>query len=390
MVFSSCACSLLPFTFEQAGGGKAHDVEGHDGDDEHGAGGGINGGQSIFTQVLSAYLDPRTTNLPEDVQVVYMQNALKVLTAASRHLKDDIELERILALLKERLLIFMQSVHVEVQERATTFRNLLVSCKVFLLDKSKDGGDKEEKAEEPLNLLMASVPDGSAGVSAARLNQPLLEALFAEQLQPVNPKAQKKVPVPDGLVLDVPIDVSSFENLKSYAGGFPKNPDLAQVCFTQIYMAPDPNEDTIEMIFSGSAGGTPHRRAGYEEAGGDSPLIGGDHQHDEASRRARWQATPFYLPPGGGGGALGGVGGAAAGIDETDIDSIPIIRLTPEDLEGKARRRGTGKRRSKKDRHTSSRHHSFSSSGGLPPAHVMKDEMMPEGAVDSGGEESEK
>ena len=160
-------------------------------------------------------------------------------------------------------------------------------------------------------------------------------------------------------------------------------------------MAPDPNEDTIDMIFSGSAGGTPLRRSGYEEARGDSPLSGqysrheqGGYQDDEAQRRARWQATPFYLPPASGGGG-GGAGGA---IDDADIDNIPIIRLTSADLDGTpggSRSKKGSRRKSKKgDRH--SRHHHSSSSGSLPTAEVMKEEMMPEGAVDSGGEEAEK
>lgn len=153
-----------------------------------------------------------------------MQNAVKVLSAACRHVASDAALERIIGLVRDRLLIFMQSVHVEVQERATTFRNLLVALGILAPERHKAAGSTQAPpaVSDTLNLLMSEAHEASGGVSAARLNQHVLAALTGEQLQPVNPKAQKKVPMPPGLDLDAPLDPHAFEQLLDYQQGFPK------------------------------------------------------------------------------------------------------------------------------------------------------------------------
>lgn len=132
------------------------------------------------------------TNLPQDVQVVYMQNALKVFTAACHNVGPDEALERILLLVRDRITLFMQSVHIEVQERATTFRNLLSSLGILVVETKPD---TPPRLETPNDLLLGLGQDSVAtgGVSAARLNKGLLAALCAEALQPVNAKAQRKV-----------------------------------------------------------------------------------------------------------------------------------------------------------------------------------------------------
>lgn len=155
------------------------------------------------------------------MQVVYMQNATKVFSAACRHVASDVTLELIITLLRDRLLVFMQSVHVEVQERATTFRNLLSSLDILASEQPKQA-KPQTPSEDPLNDLLNQPHEASGGVSAARLNKHLLHALSAEQLQPVNPKAQRKVPVPEGLDLDAPFSPKAFKDLLEFSDGFPK------------------------------------------------------------------------------------------------------------------------------------------------------------------------
>merc|ERR1712070_311992 len=79
----------------------------------------------IFYHVLKAYLDSRVTNLPPDVQAVYLQNSCKVFVTACRNIEDDGRLLQVIGLFNTQLLLFMQSVHIEVQERSTTLKSLL-------------------------------------------------------------------------------------------------------------------------------------------------------------------------------------------------------------------------------------------------------------------------
>jgi hypothetical protein len=311
-----------------------------------------------------------------------MQNLGKVFAAACRHVREDEELQRILDLVARRLTVFMQSVHIEVQERATTFRNLLVALGVLPPDSSRGGAEGQEGgAEEPLNLLASTVQEG---VSAARLNVAQLQALSAETVQPVNPKAQRKVPVPEGLDLEAALDGRALEDLQAFTGFAGKPPELSHVCFTHVYLAAEPEDEPLESMFGlglgGSASNTP-ARAGYEEAPGD----GGPYHSQEGpgtyqtgdiaeAQRAKWQATPFYL-----GGST--MAATPAAVDEGDLDAIPIIRLTAKDLEGRR-----GKRDKKGGRKGKGRGRAAEGAApmGVP---VLRDEVMPEGAVDSGSEE---
>jgi AP-3 complex subunit delta len=319
--------------------------------------------------VLTSALDPC------GVQVVYMQNAVKVFSAACRSLGDDADLEAILHLVKDRLTIFMQSVHVEVQERSTTFRNLLSSLGVLVAEKPP------RPAEEPpanpdsggvLNLLMAEVQEAAGGVSAARLNVHLFEAMSAEQLNPVNPKAQRKVPVPEGLDLAVAFNAVGMDELVAFTEGFPRNPDLARVSFTNVYLAPEAEEESVDAIFSGSRG---YEDAGSRPGSAERTRRGQEYSgyqvDDAAGERARWQETPFYLSS----------RQAPVNPQDVDVDNIPVIRLTSADLDGRSHKKD--KRRKGKGKHRHNRS-SSSGSGSLPSAPVMKDEVMPDGAMDSG------
>lgn len=95
------------------------------------------------------------------------------------------------------------------------------------------------------------------------------------------------------------------------------------------------------------------------------------------AHKAKWQATPFYLssssnPPSG--------TTAAVHPDDVDIDSIPMVRLTTADLEGRGggkNKKGGGKKGHRKQQPGGS-----SSSGSLVMP-VLKDDVMPEGAKDS-------
>ncbi|XP_075400815.1 AP-3 complex subunit delta-1 [Tenrec ecaudatus] len=124
-------------------------------------------------QTLEAMLRPKVTTLPGHIQAVYVQNVVKLYASVLQQQEQAGEREAAQAatqLLVDRLPQFVQSADLEVQERA--------SCILQLVKYIQKLQAKEVPVAEEVS------------------------ALFAGELNPVAPKAQKKVPIPDGLDLD--------------------------------------------------------------------------------------------------------------------------------------------------------------------------------------------
>ncbi|KAJ8419020.1 hypothetical protein AAFF_G00005190 [Aldrovandia affinis] len=129
-------------------------------------------------QTLEAMLRPKVATLPGHIQAVYVQNAAK-LFATVLHGQEGTAQETS-QLLIDRLPLFVQSANLEVQERA--------SCILQLVKYVQKLQQKEVEVGEEVT------------------------ALFAGELNPVAPKAQKKVPIPEGLDLDAWINEPSSES----------------------------------------------------------------------------------------------------------------------------------------------------------------------------------
>ncbi|XP_061456630.1 AP-3 complex subunit delta-1 isoform X2 [Rhineura floridana] len=124
-------------------------------------------------QTLEAMLRPKVTTLPGHIQAVYVQNMVKLYAAILQQKEQAGEKEvaqEATQMMIERLPQFVQSADLEVQERA--------SCILHLMKYIH-------------KLQIKEVPVAEEVI-----------ALFAGELNPVAPKAQKKVPVPEGLDLD--------------------------------------------------------------------------------------------------------------------------------------------------------------------------------------------
>nr|XP_009294543.1 AP-3 complex subunit delta-1 isoform X6 [Danio rerio] len=132
---------------------------------------------------LEAMLRPKVATLPGHIQAVYVQNAAKLFaTVLQKHEgeTDSQAAQETSQLLIDRLPLFVQSANLEVQERA--------SCILQLVKYIQKLQQKNvEVAEE-------------------------VTALFAGELNPVAPKAQKKVPIPEGLDLDAWINEPPSES----------------------------------------------------------------------------------------------------------------------------------------------------------------------------------
>uniref|UniRef100_A0A8C0JEE7 AP-3 complex subunit delta-1 n=1 Tax=Chelonoidis abingdonii TaxID=106734 RepID=A0A8C0JEE7_CHEAB len=125
-------------------------------------------------QTLEAMLRPKVTTLPGHIQAVYVQNMVKLYASILQQKEQAGEKEaaqEITQLMIDRLPQFVQSADLEVQERASCILQLIKYIQ---------------------KLQIKEVPVAEEVI-----------ALFAGELNPVAPKAQKKVPVPEGLDLDV-------------------------------------------------------------------------------------------------------------------------------------------------------------------------------------------
>ncbi|GIY52654.1 AP-3 complex subunit delta-1 [Caerostris extrusa] len=136
---------------------------------------------------LEAMMDPKVMFLPSHIQSILVQNAAKLYARVIElcELEGDTESASAVSnLLLDRMPMFVQSADLEVQERACCVLNLIKQI-------IKLQGKGEKVASELLSL-------------------------FAGELNPVAPKAQKKVPIPEGLDLDAwinepPSEASSEE-----------------------------------------------------------------------------------------------------------------------------------------------------------------------------------
>ena len=122
--------------------------------------------------VIESLLQPRVAVLPGHIQAVNIQNSIKVLSFIVNHSQNPDEYKNALDIMKSRLPIFTKSGDLETQERACFALEL-----VNLLDK----------------------------LGGQTLGREIAE-LFAEPLNPVAEKAQRKVPLPPGLDLDQQIN----------------------------------------------------------------------------------------------------------------------------------------------------------------------------------------
>ncbi|OXU26869.1 hypothetical protein TSAR_010610 [Trichomalopsis sarcophagae] len=129
---------------------------------------------------LQSMLKPQVSSLPGHIQAVYVHNILKLIAAILiKHDETDEDVMQQIANLKEKLLMFVCSSDLEVQERSSSAIALL-ECLI----------------ENP------------------SLAKEISEA-FVGELNPVAPKAQRKVPIPEDLDLDAWINDPPSESSDS-------------------------------------------------------------------------------------------------------------------------------------------------------------------------------
>ncbi|CAD5114681.1 DgyrCDS3727 [Dimorphilus gyrociliatus] len=166
---------------------------------------------------IETMLKPKVTILPGHIQSMFVQNILKLFArSVDKESGDPEEISKLIEILLEKLPLFIQSSDLEVQERACSSIQLLKYLQK-IHNKNVDIG-------------------------------PEISVLFSGTLNPVAPKAQKKVPVPDGLNLDKwinePISSSSEddEECKKPATFFSSS---IEATFPSKKKMPEPTEEEL-------------------------------------------------------------------------------------------------------------------------------------------------
>ncbi|XP_053682743.1 AP-3 complex subunit delta [Sabethes cyaneus] len=163
-------------------------------------------------QTLNTLLQPR--QVPGHIQAVYVQNTLKLFAKLVHDCLEEDNLEdigRYCTMLLEGLTVYLSSGDIEVQERASSGFMIIQMLKDRLNGKagSEILPDIGATVEEVEVLGKPSIPP-----DVAQLIRELRE-LFVGDLNPVAPKAQQKVQVPEGLDLDAWIHTPPPESSES-------------------------------------------------------------------------------------------------------------------------------------------------------------------------------
>uniref|UniRef100_K3WSH4 AP-3 complex subunit delta n=1 Tax=Globisporangium ultimum (strain ATCC 200006 / CBS 805.95 / DAOM BR144) TaxID=431595 RepID=K3WSH4_GLOUD len=299
--------------------------------------------------LVDEMLQPRTTSLPAHVQTVYIQTLLKFVAAVGEKSDDD-AVERLAEIIVERLPAFVQSEHIEVQERAVSVQQILLALGIGLSALS---------TEERASRAFDSNPSLNA---STRLD--ILNSYFAERLAPVGAKAQRKVPLPAGLDLDEPLSSleASFLESGGDVSGFANEDDL-EVSFVHQSGSGYNNHSTSfgnSASYSGFDGSSPrkhggrHRKGSYESGSSSESENSADNKDElerqHAQEKERLRKDPFYLS-----------GNANHGNGPTDHSGFAGIM---DALDTKKKKK-KGEKKSKKSRA------------------ILEDELMPDGARSS-------
>jgi AP-3 complex subunit delta-1 len=272
--------------------------------------------------VLSSLLHPTSLQLPSRTLAVYLQAFPKVFAslASNEQISWTPERKTLMSLLMARIIHFLEplSTHpnLEVQERAVEYLELMRLASEAASG-TETGTEHGEFTEPPL-LLTQAIP-----------------ALFSgAELNPVAPGAQRKVPIPDDLDLDTPIN-PNLQYLLSQAEleGFEEDEDDVYAAYTE-----PPVSYTEAQAPAGISASerldAPHKEpTSYQNATEEEYLDPDIIARRKAERKERYKDDPFYIDPEGDRGS-----GAAIPLSrivrenntELDIDSIPIMDLELE------------------------------------------------------------
>ncbi|KAI8876341.1 hypothetical protein K501DRAFT_288949, partial [Backusella circina FSU 941] len=245
---------------------------------------------------LESLLAPQVAKLPVKVQTIYVHSVIKIYAYWTSELthqwNSELQTEfiKVTRVMRDKMDMFTHSTDIEVQERAHDVRSLFN----IILDSIHDSGDD-------MPIVLEGLP----------------ELFFIYELNPVAPKAQKKVPVPEGLDLDQWI----YEPL----------PDLVL------------DDDFSDQSMSSSVYDKHPKRASRKKSKKHQEHSSEDEHDKERRRVARREARkndPYYI-------MSDNKRSELLNFDD-DVDSIPVVELHLDDINSSAKNLKKGKKSGKK------------------------------------------
>ncbi len=274
--------------------------------------------------VMTSLLHPTSVQLPSKTLAVYLQAIPKVFTcmAGNEQISWTPERKTLLSLLMARIIHFLEplSTHpsLEVQERAVEYLELM-RLAAEAASGTAAGSNHDEFTDPPL-LLTQAIPSLFTGA----------------ELNPVAPGAQRKVPVPDDLDLETPIN-GNLQRLLSQADteGFETEEDDVYAAYTEP-IAAYTEAPTVAVAAADRLDVPQKETTSYQNAVEEEYLDPDIIARRKAERRERYKDDPFYIDPEAGRGS-----GAVTPLsrivrdgnqenNDLDIDSIPIMDLNLE------------------------------------------------------------
>ncbi len=260
-------------------------------------------------EVLNSLIHESSHNFPPATLAIFVQAIPKIIShiAVTTNREWNISRGTTISLLLARATEFLEKLsshpNLEVQERSVEFLELLRLATEAL------SGQASDHIQAPL-LLTSAIPSLFAGV----------------ELNPVSTAAQKKVPLPEDLDLDTPI-----------------NPDLPAILqASQVVDEDEPGDDVFHAFYyereptQTATSLQPQTTAKLHNTPTESEPLSYQSAPDspatlarrKAERLARARDDPFYIAPSDDADPhIHEIIGKTNGDEEFDVDSIPIIDL---------------------------------------------------------------
>ncbi|KAA8892884.1 adaptin N terminal region-domain-containing protein [Sphaerosporella brunnea] len=267
------------------------------------------------TSTFDALVHASSSSPPSDILAIYIQAAAKIYASLTGSDSVDWAPERkaYVSLLTERIVRFLEplttSPSLEVQERAVEFLELFRVASEAISAQPAMHDDSEQQYEPPL-LLTQAVPSLFSG----------------QELNPVAPRAQRKVPLPPRLDLDEPINPNLRALLVAadYNDSLAGEDDQEEAEFYKYYYI---KPTTVPVMKQPASLGIDSAAArsltgSYQNVSQDDYLDADILARRRRERLERNRDDPFYIfAP-----------GEAEGVTDADLESIPVLELKLDDL----------------------------------------------------------
>jgi hypothetical protein len=185
------------------------------------------------------------------VQNAYVQAAMKVFVRATSDCRE-VDVAAVIGIVRSRIGIILQSLHIEVQERASTFRHILAEFEILSMtwqvaaeedlnaNTTKTNSLFEDLLDMPIYTANSVKAVDDLGAASATRKKKVLATIINEPFYAVHSKAQRRVPVPDGLDITVPFSKKECDKLFDL-GDIPENINIANL----YVLLPPPTAEKI-------------------------------------------------------------------------------------------------------------------------------------------------